>query len=83
MQVPRSGSPISVAKITGRGLTSIAILVALLWTCIAGERLILQHANAGAAEVMRGMRELRYKTRHLPATSPAPAPKSGPRTAIG
>ena len=61
----------SVAKITGQGLASIAILVALLWTCLIGERVILGHATAGAAQVVRAMRELRFKTRREPAATPA------------
>ncbi|MGA2736161.1 MAG: hypothetical protein ABSG65_01790 [Bryobacteraceae bacterium] len=69
MQVRRSRR-VSVAKITGQGLTSIAILVAILWTCAIGERVILGRANAGAAQVMREMRELQYENRRLPAAAP-------------
>ncbi|MGC9950001.1 MAG: hypothetical protein ABSF64_26845 [Bryobacteraceae bacterium] len=60
-----------VAKITGQGLTSIAILVALLWTCVIGERVMLGRANDDALRVMHGMRELRLKNRREPAASPA------------
>jgi len=74
MQARRSGSYMPVAKITGQGLTSIAILVALLWTCVIGERAILGRANAGAAQVVRAMRELRYKNRREPAATPARRP---------
>jgi hypothetical protein len=49
---------VPVAKITGQGLTSIALLVALLWTCV-GERFILRRAADDAAQVMQAMRELR------------------------
>ena len=83
MQVPRSGFPVSVAKITGQGLTSIAILVALLWTCLIGERVILGHATAGAAQVVRAMRELRFKTRREPAATPARSPYSRLHTEVG
>jgi hypothetical protein len=53
---------------------SIAILVALLWTCVIGERVVLGRANAGAAQVMRAMRELRLKNRREPAAAPARTP---------
>jgi NCAIR mutase (PurE)-related protein len=83
MQVPRSGLPVSVAKITGQGLTSIAILVALLWTCVIGERVILWRANADAAQVARAMRDLRFKTRRQPAAAPARAPHRRLRADVG
>jgi hypothetical protein len=70
MQVPGSGSRVSVAKITGQGLTSIAILVVLLWTCLIGQRVILGRANADAVQVMRAMRDLRSKSRRQPASAP-------------
>jgi len=70
MRVPGSGSQLSVAKITGQGLTSIAVLVALLWTCAIGERVMLGRANACAAQVVRAMRELRSKNRREPAATP-------------
>jgi hypothetical protein len=83
MQVRRSAFRVSVAKITGQGLTSVAILVALLWTCAIGERLILGRANADAAQVMRAMRELRFKTRRQPATVPTRPPHRRLRTELG
>jgi hypothetical protein len=82
MQVPRSAR-VSVAKITGQGLTSIAILVALLWTCAIGERVILGRAHAGAAQVMRAMRELQSKNRRQPAAAPARTPHRRLRTEAG
>jgi hypothetical protein len=83
MQVPRSGAYMPVAKITGQGLTSIAILVALLWTCVIGERVILGRANSGAAQVVRAMRELRFKTRREPAAAPARRSQSRPHPEVG
>ena len=83
MQVPRSGFPVSVAKITGQGLTSIAILVALLWTCAIGERVIVGRASAGAAQVVRAMRELRSRTRRQPAATPARLPHRRLRADVG
>ena len=74
VQISRSGAAIPVAKITGHGLMSIAILVALLWTCVIGEHVILGRANSGAEEVVRAMRELRFKSRRHPAAIPARRP---------
>jgi hypothetical protein len=83
MQVPKSGPRVSVAKITGQGLTSIAILVALLWTCAIGERVILGRANAGAAQVIRAMRELRLRNRRAPAATPQRPPRRPLRAEAG
>jgi hypothetical protein len=83
MQVPESGSRVSVAKITGQGLTSIAILVALLWTCLICQRVTLRRANAGAEQVMRAMRELQMKNRRQPAAAPAPPPHRPRDTQVG
>jgi hypothetical protein len=71
MRVPRRGYQLPVAKITGQGLTSIAILVALLWTCVIGEHLIVGRAIAGTTQVMRDMRDLQLKKRRQPAATPA------------
>jgi hypothetical protein len=83
MQVPWRGAQVSVAKITGQGLTSIAILVALLWTCVIGERVIFGRATTGAAQVVRAMRELRLKIRREPAATPARPPHRRLPTEVG
>jgi len=83
VQVPGRGFDIPVAKITGQGLTSIAILVALLWTCVIGERVLLARTNAGAAQVGRAMRELRLKNRRAPAVSPARPAHPGFHAQVG
>jgi hypothetical protein len=83
MRVHRSGRQVSVAKITGQGLTSIAVLVALLWTCAIGERIMIGQANAGAARVVRAMRELRLKNRREPAATPPRLPRRSLRVEVG
>jgi len=83
MQVPRSGCRVPVAKITGQGLTSIAILVAFLWTCVICQHVILGRANADSAQVMRAVRELRLKNRRQPAAMPARPPHRRRNTEIG
>ncbi len=69
-----------VAKITGQGLSAIAILVALLWGCLVGEHLIVQHANREARQVLREVRVLRMKQQVEPAYAPrfvTPRPRLG------
>jgi len=68
----------AIAKITGQGLTSIAILVALLWTCLLSERAISSRARAVSAETVRAMRELRLRQRGTPAAAPL-RPRPRPR----
>jgi len=62
---------VEIAKITGQGLTSVAILVALLWACALGERVIMRRADAEAAQVLNAMRVLRTRQRRQPAAAPA------------
>jgi len=83
MQVPGSGARLPIAKITGQGLLSIAILVALLWTCVIAEHVIAGRAAAGATEVVRAMRELRLKNRRQPAATPNPLPQRRPHAELG
>ncbi len=59
----------AITKITGAGLGSIAILVAMLWGCIVGERLIVQRANRELAGAMSEIRQLQ-KRRVVPASKP-------------
>lgn len=61
----------AIARITGQGLISIAILVALLWVCAIGERVIVERANLQAAQTLRAMRSLQIKNRRPPASTPA------------
>ncbi len=60
----------AMAKITGQGLTSMAILVALLWACVIGERVIAARAKAESAQAVRAMRALRARRRGMPAAVP-------------
>jgi hypothetical protein len=47
-----------VAKITGHGLAAIALSVALLWSCLIGERVMVRRASAERALVMRDLRRM-------------------------
>ena len=70
----------AVVKITGQGLSAIAILVALLWGCLVGEHVIVRHANQEARHALRQVRQLRMKQQLEPASAPrliAPRPRLG------
>lgn len=60
----------NVSRITGHGLTAMALSVALLWSCLVGERLILQHANEQEARALREIQHLRLRFQSRPASSP-------------
>ena len=70
-----------LAKITGAGLSSIAMLVIVLWACILGERLIVDHANREFSGAMAEIRQLQMKRRAEPASVPTPIHRTHP--AIG
>jgi len=72
-----------IAKITGPGLTSIAILVALLWTCVIGERLLAGRAYADTVETVRAMLQLRRRALEQPAAAPAPHRQKATRIHVG
>jgi hypothetical protein len=62
-----------VAKITREGLVTIAVLVAILWGCILGERILTRNTTLETYRVMRQIRYLKFKRRVEPA-QPAPTP---------
>jgi len=68
----------TIAKISGQGLTSIAILVALLWACVLGERVIGERARTSAAETLAAMRNLRNQNRPARWTAPRRSPDGTP-----
>jgi hypothetical protein len=60
-----------IARITGQGLAAIALCVALLWACFIGERLMVQHALAQRAQLMRELHQMRRDHRAEPVSAPA------------
>jgi hypothetical protein len=73
--------PMAIAKITGEGLASIAVLVAILWGCILGERILTRHTAVETYRVMRQIRYLKFKRHIEPASRPdsnPPRPSMGP-----
>jgi hypothetical protein len=69
-----------VAKITREGLVTIAVLVAILWGCILGERILTRNTSLETYRVMRQIRYLKFKRHIEPASEPAPA---APRPSLG
>ena len=64
-----------IAKITGQGLAAIALSVALLWSCLIGERVMVRRASAERTLVMRDLQRmqrthLKLNRRSEPVSSP-------------
>jgi hypothetical protein len=59
----------ATARITGAGMGSIAMLVAVLWACILGEHLIVQRANREYSQAMTEIRQMQKK-RVMPVSAP-------------
>ena len=72
----------ALAKITRHGLVSIAVLVAILWGCILGERYLLRNSRIETYRALRDMRYLKFKRRVEPAARPAP-PAGQPSFSLG
>ncbi len=66
-------------RITGPGLTTIAILTAILWACLIAEQWTFARARAEAYRALDDIRALQLRKRILPATAPVRAPRpAGP-----
>jgi hypothetical protein len=70
----------AIARITGAGMAAVAVLVAILWSCILVEHLIVQRANRELAQAMTEIRLLQKK-RVEPTSTPVPRHSAKP--AIG
>jgi hypothetical protein len=60
----------ALARITRPGLILIAILVAILWGCILGERVISRNSRMETYRALRDIRYMKFKRRVEPATQP-------------
>jgi len=60
-----------IVKITGQGLSAIALSVALLWGCWLEERSLVRQDYIERARVLRDLQQLRH-------ACPTPAPVSAP-----
>jgi hypothetical protein len=72
-----------IARITGQGLAAIALSVALLWSCLIGERLIVSHATARQAQLIRELQQLQRNHRAEPVSTPAPRTPHVSRPTVG
>ena len=59
-----------LAKITGHGLATIAILVGFLWAIIIAENSTMRRAHEIRDEAIRALEVLRTRTQSRPATTP-------------
>ena len=71
-----------IVKITGQGLSAIALSVALLWTCLLGSRLMAWRAEAGLARSLHEIELLKKhnRPRPLPVSAPFPDRHRRPRS---
>ena len=61
-----------IVKITGQGLSAIALSVALLWGCVMGERVAARRAFSERARVLREISRMQRRRRSQPVSAPAP-----------
>lgn len=61
----------ATVKLTGQGLSAIAVSVGLLWGCIVGERVIIRHANLQADRTRQELRQLKVRRYSQPVATPA------------
>ena len=59
-----------IAKITGQGISAIALSVALLWGCWIATRITMDRSLTERARVMRDLERLQRKHQPQPATNP-------------
>jgi hypothetical protein len=72
-----------IAKITGQGLAAIALSVALLWTCLIGERLLVSQTLAQRAQLMRELHQMQREHGAQPVSTPAHPRAHSPRVEVG
>ena len=62
----------AIARISGMGLTAIALSVAILWGCFLSERLIVRRARHDSARILYELRQLQRRRNVEPASIPVP-----------
>lgn len=73
-----------IVKITGQGLTAIALSVGLLWGCWLEQRSLLRHDYRERARVMRDLQQLQQlHSTPAPAFAPNPTTLRTPRVTAG
>ena len=61
-----------IVKITGQGLSAIALSVVLLWGCVMGQRAVARRAFSERAQVLREISRMQRRRRSQPVSAPAP-----------
>ena len=69
----------ALAQITRQGLIAIAVLVAILWSCVLTERRITRNSRIETYRALRDIRILKFKRHIEPVAHPKQAP-SAPST---
>ena len=72
-----------IVKVTGQGLSAIALSVALLWGCLIGERVAARRAFSERARVMRDISRIERRQRTRPVSAPVPFIPHRSRIAAG
>jgi len=72
-----------VVKITGQGLSAIALSVALLWGCLLAERGLVRQAEVKRARALEEIRRLRRQVEPQPVSNPAPYKTLHQKPALG
>jgi len=69
----------ALAQITREGLIAIAVLVAILWSCVLTERRITRNSRIETYRALRDIRYLKFKQHIEPAAQPKKpsAPSTG------
>lgn len=70
----------AMTRITGHGLATIGILVAILWGCLFAERSIIRKAQVQQYRALRDIRTMQLRKGLQPASTPVKpiAPSRGP-----
>jgi hypothetical protein len=70
-----------IVKITGQGLSAIALSVALLWGLCVEERILMRRVCAERARVLRDLERLQHSA--PPPAAPFRLSPGSPRTSAG
>ena len=66
----------TIARITTPGLAAMGLSVALLWSCLIGEQVLVRQATLEKAQVLRDI-ELLRRHRAAPVSVPRLPPRPG------
>ena len=72
-----------IVKITGQGLSAIALSVALLWGLLIAERYVSRKAGEGRAQALEEIRRMQRPSAPQPVSVPLPHPAPAAKPALG